>query len=522
MAVMVLNTTRITRSINLLSSGPFSFRSAACAGLLPALLIIPSLPALASDWKITPSVSASETYTDNVNLGTNGKQSDWVTQISPGVSISKSGKRLKLNANYAFQNLFYASDNSRDGYNHQLNANGNAELFEKSLFVDANASIRQQATSLLAPSGTNNINSSNNLSTVRTLSLSPYLIHQFGSFASANMRYGHDETSSNAVGFSRSSSDTATLSLASGPSFNDLSWGLHFSDQKTKSAGRSNNIDSTTVSGNLGYRISPKFRVFATSGYEKSNYLYLGSEPKSSFQSVGFGWAPTTRTNIEASYGKRYFGKTYSLNLTHRTRIATFNALYGQDVTTSSEQLLSPDYRIFDAKYKSAIPDDNTRQQFVKNLLSFLGVSDTVLTNRVFLSKRLLATVTATGGKSTLTLSAIHSIREALESGTLDSVFLGSGTFQNENTVKQFGLNTTFQWKYSALTSSSFGAGWTRDTFVTSGRQDNLRYLGFGLSHKYTPKVTGSIDAQHQRRDSSQAGSDFRENSLSARVNMTF
>jgi len=228
-AVMAPNPFHVTRPANALSSKQFRLRSAACAGLLPALLMIPSPLALASEWKITPSVSASETYTDNVSLGTSNPQSDWVTQINPGVSVAKTGKRLKINAIYTLQNLFYANDNSRDNTYHQLSANGNAELLEQALFVDATASIRQQATSLLSPTGTNNINTGTNLTNVRTLSLSPYLEHRFGAFAKATVRYSHDETRTGQAGLSNSSADRVTGNLSSGSSFNDLTWGLDYS-----------------------------------------------------------------------------------------------------------------------------------------------------------------------------------------------------------------------------------------------------------------------------------------------------
>ena len=41
----------------------------------------------AADWQVTPRVSMSETYTDNVTAAPSDEQSDFITEISPGVNL---------------------------------------------------------------------------------------------------------------------------------------------------------------------------------------------------------------------------------------------------------------------------------------------------------------------------------------------------------------------------------------------------------------------------------------------------
>ncbi|MBT9613582.1 MAG: TIGR03016 family PEP-CTERM system-associated outer membrane protein, partial [Burkholderiales bacterium] len=87
--------------------------------------------AWASDWKLGASVTASETYTDNATLGTTGgSKGDFITSVTPTVTAKKDGARLKVDASYSNQNLFYANDSTRNKTYHQLNARANAELFE--------------------------------------------------------------------------------------------------------------------------------------------------------------------------------------------------------------------------------------------------------------------------------------------------------------------------------------------------------------------------------------------------------
>jgi len=73
---------------------------------LPALL---AGPAWAAKWEIVPTLSVGETYTDNVSLTPDAvRQGAWVTQVSPGIAIAATGARLRFNAAYAPEVIYYA------------------------------------------------------------------------------------------------------------------------------------------------------------------------------------------------------------------------------------------------------------------------------------------------------------------------------------------------------------------------------------------------------------------------------
>src|SRR5436190_20232412 len=79
---------------------------------LPAVICC---PAWAATWEIVPTVRVSETYTDNVSLTPDAaKQADWVTQLVPGISLTATGRRLRLNASYTPQLIYYARSNGAD------------------------------------------------------------------------------------------------------------------------------------------------------------------------------------------------------------------------------------------------------------------------------------------------------------------------------------------------------------------------------------------------------------------------
>ena len=286
-----------------------------------AMLATPAAHAM--DWNVKPSLNLSETYSDNIPLAPRGKeQSEFVTQINPGVSLTGDAPRLKLNLNYRMQNLFYAKDSSRNNIRHQLSANGTATLIEDTFFVDASSSIGQRLISGTGPVPLDNVSVTGNTTDVITYRVSPYLRHNFGSAASTEVRYSYDAVNYQIGGFN-STSNTISASLKSGPSFDQIPWGLNYRQQKIGSEGAGRpDVKFEMLTGNVSYILSRKFSLIAQGGYEQNSYAFAasGQRPSGSFWSAGANWAPTSRTSLQATYGKRFFGTTYSFNLNHSTR----------------------------------------------------------------------------------------------------------------------------------------------------------------------------------------------------------
>jgi hypothetical protein len=104
-----------------------------------------SLQAGEGGWRFLPRISVFETYTDNVTFARgNLKESDFITQLNPGISVLGVGRRFNVNVNYTMNNLIYANNSNFTRVRHQLNANGTAELIENLFFVDGRAMNTQQ------------------------------------------------------------------------------------------------------------------------------------------------------------------------------------------------------------------------------------------------------------------------------------------------------------------------------------------------------------------------------------------
>lgn len=501
-----------------------------------AILLLPS-HSVAAEWKIETSLDLKETYSDNITLAPRGNEkSDLVTQITPGISLTETGPRLKVNAHYAMQNLFYAEGTSGNTINHMLNANANAELVDNLLFMDGLASISQQNISLSGPQTTDNVNVTGNRTEVKTYSLSPYLLHSFGTVASSELRYSHTGVSTGVGGLSDSQMDRINLRLNSGPAFKTLGWGLNYSKQKTTYDNTANilaqNLDNEIVSGNLRYTVMPRFSLTATGGYEKNDYVSIGTKPEGSFWSGGFSWAPSPLTSIDASAGRRFFGNTYSLAASHRTRLTAWSLAYNEDITTSQSQFLIPatiDTSSFlNQLWAATIPDPVARQQIVDAFIQANGLSQSLadsvnyLTNRLFLQKSLRATVAVLGAKNTLLISLFNVSRDPQTAQALDSPLFGSSNLALSDKTKQVGGNAIWNLRISPRTSAYINAGYARNNYPVLGKTDNDKSLRLGLNRQFQPKLSGSVELRRLQRGSSQSGGDYRENAITASLHMIF
>ena len=87
------------------------------------ILLALSTSVAAGEWTFTPRFNINETYTNNVLLVENGEEGDFITMVSPGLSVRGEGPRLSSNIDYNLQQRYYLDKTRLDGENHQLQGN---------------------------------------------------------------------------------------------------------------------------------------------------------------------------------------------------------------------------------------------------------------------------------------------------------------------------------------------------------------------------------------------------------------
>lgn len=467
-----------------------------------ALLL--SVAAYADDIRITPTLNLMETYNDNVYLSSNGTQnSAFISEVMPGILVSADGPSFKLHLDYAVQELLYSGETHSEQTNQILSANSKEEIIKDLFYFENSANISQQNYSAFAPQTPNNQTLSGNLYETRTYDLEPYLKTNFGQDASAELRFIHNYINATDGGLLDSVSNTVRTVVKSGPAFKTVDWNLLYSDEKINYTNQNDlEMQSTTLSS--GYHLSSEFALTASAGYEKNNYLTPdGKTPEGSDWSLGFSWTPSARTKLSASFGRHYYGNTYSLIANERTYATVWNLGYSDGLTTSRSQLFVPSATntsdFLNALWMSSIPDATQRQQAVDAFIQSNGLPGTLttpvntVTDQVFLQRYLQGSVALSGLRNTLIFS-VFNIRRDVQSLPVSTV--SSDISQNNNT-KQTGANIMLNHNFTPRTNYSLMISRSKSVDETANITFDSNMLTTSLNHQWDPRLRATLEYQY-------------------------
>jgi uncharacterized protein (PEP-CTERM system associated) len=494
-----------------------------------ATAVLICTPALqAAEWKFTPSVDVTETYTDNLRLTTVGtEQTERITQISPGIGFAAKGRAVDVKGRLALQRFAYARNEDSGHTDRQVFLDGRFELLKDLLSLDAKSSVSRQTVSAFGPQPLSDANLVENRSEVRTTSVSPVLKHRFGTFASSEVRFARESVFASTGALPESHTNRATVRIDSGESFRTVGWGLQY-DRQRATYSNATSTDMESVTSTVRYRMLPRLSLLTSAGYEKNSYLTLGSSPQGANWSAGLAWTPSPRTNLSFTAGHRFFGRTFSLMANERTRNSVWSLGYNQDITTTQAQFLVPasvDTASFlNQLWKSSIPDAAARQQAIETFIRDTGLPSTVsqpvnsFSSRVFLQKSLQGSVALNGVKNTLLLSLFDIQREAQSSASsIDPVSVATASL--EDRTRQSGLTGLWTFRFGPHTSLNTNVAYSRTQSPATGRMDNNRTVRISLTRQFQPKLRGSLEVRRLNQTSNQTA-DVRENAVSAALSI--
>ncbi|ATG91242.1 MULTISPECIES: TIGR03016 family PEP-CTERM system-associated outer membrane protein [Methylomonas] len=338
------------------------------------------------DWRLTPSLSATETFTDNINLSNIEKKSGFVTEVAPGLSINGSSPWSNFNLNYRLQGLHNAGGRDDLDFNHQLNMTSLYQAVRNTLFIQTSSSISQQNISNTLVT-TDNISGVGGRTENTNFSISPYWTPRFGQFGSGLFKVGYSrstfDTSSSSQAASLvpdnfvTDSDTFTRQarLASGSFFSSMNWALNYSsNEQTRGTGQ--DVRFEQYQGDMRYFLNRKFSVFGLAGFENNDYQTTQNNIRNGFfYTLGGRWNPSRWYSLEVGLGNNkhatvqfnpssnfsstitYRNKDVGLNtgdswdasLRYQFKQANFGFNYNQETTTTQQLLTEQGYFIRDA-----------------------------------------------------------------------------------------------------------------------------------------------------------------------------
>jgi uncharacterized protein (PEP-CTERM system associated) len=228
-------------------------------------------------------------------------------------------------------------------------------------------------------------------------------------------------------------------------------------------------------------------------------------------------WAPNRRTDIGASFGESYFGRTYGFNLNYRNDHSVWTASYNDGVSDISQQLLNTQpYYVWDCGGVEVFGNPLTPPSpgCTPLKVAAIGTVPIGLANGIYISKTFNAAAYWSKGRSSLGLSVFDTRRQYQQIAGLP-----------EDETR--GLAVNYGYSLQALTSLDAGFGFT-NTQSPAGlesivaRDDNYYNVNVGVNHQFGSRLRGSLVYRHQWRDSNVPAAEYTENNLTATANISF
>ncbi len=445
-----------------------------------------------------PSLTLRQTYSDNVNLQPKSfgqRDSDWVTQLIPAMSLCRSSPRLRTQLDYQAEITRYQRDSDRDDVFHRLNSDNSAVLVSDRVFLDFGATYDQRQISSRGAFSDDNILDTDNRTDAITLRASPYVVQDLGRVGTSVVRYTYNRTNyqEDVANLER---HTGSAQVTSPAGSDPLTWQASVRSERVNRSNvdRAEYFDDAFLQ--LGYRVIGRLTVLGRVGAETENRID-GTRDRfgSDYWEAGARWADD-RTSIEGRYGRRFFGDTYFAAISRRTSRHVGSLSYRETQQVSDRfTVLSPE----DLGLPRVIEDPVTGDP--------LELPDIVVAeNEIFLSRRTTATSNFATGRSTLRISGFYEEREYLVT---------------EEDEERIGVAASLRWQWLPRTAVIPRASWEQLEF-RDGRKDTIRGFRLSLAHLLSPQMQAGLTVRRQSRSSHRAEDEYVENAVSAQITRVF
>jgi uncharacterized protein (PEP-CTERM system associated) len=448
--------------------------------------------------RIVPSVTVTESYSDNVALvSSEFARAGWITDVAPAIRADLSGAKVKGSLVGRLDFVSYSSESRLNSRQQFLNSSAEVEAVDGWLFVDARADITQQNRSAFGAAVTPDLPSAS-ANRVQTTSyqLAPLIRGHLSDTATYQFRL--NETALHADDIALPDTQTTEWSgrVGNPSAAAKLRWAIDADGVSLRNdvVGK---LEGTRVRGSLIYALDPDIHVSFIDGYETTDFA---GPPARAVHTPGAGveWSPGVRTRLSAVYEKRFFGRGYSVLFSHRTPLTAWRVVSHRDVAGLPIQLatgsLASIQSLMSDVLASAIPDLQARTQAVQRRLEQTGISGTsalnssFVTTRPFVFRSDVASFVLLGRANTATLTATH--REQRSFG----VSLGGEGVVADEDFRQTGFNANLAHKLSPNTTLTFSATSLRtDGLTLPARQSRERMYTVFVSTRIGRRSSASL-----------------------------
>lgn len=456
---------------------------------------------------VTPRLGAMQTWTDNLLLSDRNKDAALITTVSPGISISSNNGRLRGSLDYSLNGIAYFKTDQPSRVQNALAANAQAELIDRTLYVDMRASIGQQSASafglqsvptLGAQGSVFNLANANQFETA-TLSVSPSLRGMLGGVATYDLRgdVTRTDTRGSSLGDSRSTVGSLRVNQWNA---GVLGWWFQASTTQAKSEAAPANRSSSLRAG-LTYRPETDWVFTASAGRERSDYLGNGT---SSGVTAGLTaeWTPTPRTRVGADWQRHDYGNSHALTFEHRMARSVWRYSDTQNTVlgnTGAAGGVRTNYAQYFLLFEPLEPDRVKRDALVRDALQRLGLSPDAVLAGGFLSagpSRLRSQqlgVTLQGVRTSLSAQASRSVSSRLGNNQ------NQGDLASSAQVEQRSYSLSGSYQLTPTSGLSLVASRQETQGDAASQSTQLSSLFANWNARLGMRLSAQLGARHSR-----------------------
>jgi uncharacterized protein (PEP-CTERM system associated) len=342
------------------------------AGLLPK-----------SGWLILPQIGLAEAWTDNAGLGLGGGSlgnvgSDFITEITPQVTVERQAERYSVNLTYSPIGLVYAKNSDYSQVEEFASGDILGVAVPDWFYIDLRGSVSQQSVYGSVGEFTTVAVAPNDRETNTSVSISPYLSHQFGTAGTAEIGVSYTYSDTDAPGLNDSAFDRAFFGgynpygssyLGTERVFASFTTGEDLGRFRDRIGVDASFYDGSQelrdakrilVTDDASYAINRRFALIGQIGYEDLQYPRADFTYDGPIGAAGFTWTPRRDSFLTVEY--RYidgFGSPFvkaSFQVAPRVRV--FGG-YSEGITTFQQdqqnQLLSGSADLYDVPDTAAV-----------------------------------------------------------------------------------------------------------------------------------------------------------------------
>lgn len=471
-------------------------------------------------------LTITETLTDNVRQESTNPQWDLITEIRPSFTLGVRNRWARASIRYSIYGLIYARDSSLNDIGQTLSIGAGAgdaasfELIENRLFFDVGADVSQRVSDPFGQRPPSGNRTNENLETVASYYLSPYLVGNLGGAARYRLGVSHaGRTEGNSTNIDAWTT-SASASIFSGRDFGRLGWAIDAS-RSIDDFDSGRRTDRASLVGTLSYTVDPTLILNASAGSEWNN-LQSVNEQRYDRYGGGFQWLPSPRTSLSAFFEERFFGTGYNVQFRHRAPRSVWTYSAVRDISELQGSYLGVTGTAFDLFYEQFAtiePDPLLREQLVADYLQRNNIPSNalVVSEFVYDSATLADTHRLSFAwlwpRTTWTASAYYR-----NSSRVDDVSNADDIFAESDFVRERGV--IFRVSHRLTPLSSLGARLSEDR--SDGELDTqstrTREASVTWSTRLNPRMTFAVTGRHTNFSSQT--NPYRENELEAVLNV--